>query len=187
MTDLAETPRMPFDPKILQTPRLVLRPPRDEDAQSIFDNYASDHDVTRFVSWPRHETVEDSRRFIELSHSEWARWPAGPLLIESRVDKRLIGATGLAFEKPYRASTGYVLSQGAWGAGFATEAVRAVARLAQASGVLRLYAVCHAHHFAAVRVLERSGFLREGVMRRYRIFPNLHDPTPQDVGLYART
>ena len=109
------------------------------------------------------------------------------LLIESRVDKRLIGATGLAFEKPYRASTGYVLSHKAWGAGFATEAVRAVARLAQATGVLRLYAVSHVQHVASIRVLERSGFVREGVLRKYRIFPNLHDPTPQDVGLYAKT
>lgn len=178
---------MALDPKVLQTPRLVLRPPRDEDAQAIFKSYASDPDVTRYVSWPRHETIEDSRRFIEFSHAEWAQWPAGPLLIESRVDKRLIGGTELRFEKPYRASTGYVLSHGAWGSGFATEALRAVARLAHSTGVQRLYAVCHVHHVAAIRVLERGGFLREGVLRKYRVFPNLHDPAPQDVCLYART
>ena len=178
---------MSIDPKVLQTPRLVLRPPRDEDAESIFENYASDHDVTRFVSWPRHETIDDTRKFIEFSKREWAEWPAGPLLIESRVDRRLIGATELRFEKPYRASTGYVLSHEAWGSGFATEAVRAVMRLAQVTGVQRLYAVCHLHHEAASRVLERSGFQREGVLRKYRVFPNLHDPVPQDVSLYART
>ena len=178
---------MAIDPKILQTPRLVLRPPRDEDAQLIFESYASDPDVTRWVSWPRHETIEDTRRFLEYSHEQWARWPAGPLLIESRVDKRLLGGTEIAFEKPYRAGTGYVLSQAAWGAGFATEALRAVTRIAQSVGVMRLYAVCHLHHEAAIRVLERCSFAREGVMRKFRIFPNLHDTRPQDVCLYART
>jgi ribosomal-protein-alanine N-acetyltransferase len=179
--------RPSLDAKLLQTPRLVLRRPRDEDAQAIFDGYASDHDVTRFVSWPRHDTIEDTRKFLEFSHAEWDRSPVGPLLIESRVDGRLLGATELRFEKPYRASTGYVLSHKAWGAGFATEAVRAVVRLAQATGVVRLYAVCHLHHEAASRVLERSGFVREGVLRKYRVFPNLHDPAPQDVSLWART
>jgi len=176
-----------IDAKYLQTPRLALRPPRPEDAQNIFDSYGSDHDVTRFVSWPRHTSVEDSKRFIEFSESLWREWPAGPLLIESRVDGRLIGATEIRFETPYRASTGYVLSHHAWGSGFASEAVRAVSRLAHSLGVQRLYAVCHTHHVAAIRVLERGGFLREGVLRKYRVFPNLLDATPQDVCLYART
>src|SRR5262245_48612932 len=91
------------------TTRLLLRAPRDSDAEVIFERYASDPDVLRYVGWPRHAVVEDTRQFLQFSHSEWQRWPVGPLLIEDRISGELIGSTGLSFETPYQASTGYVL------------------------------------------------------------------------------
>jgi RimJ/RimL family protein N-acetyltransferase len=78
-----------------RTTRLVLRKPRLADAPAIFERYASDPEVTRFLSWPRHSTVADTRTFIEFSDAEWTRWPAGPYLVESR-DGVLLGGAGLA-------------------------------------------------------------------------------------------
>ena len=40
-------------PERIETPGLILRRPRIEDAEGIFARYASDVDVTRFLSWPR--------------------------------------------------------------------------------------------------------------------------------------
>ena len=66
--------------------------------------------ATQVRSWPTHRSVEDTIRFLESSEAEWDRWPAGPFLIESRSDGRLLGSTGLSFETPERAVTGYVLA-----------------------------------------------------------------------------
>ncbi len=176
---------MPVATPIL-TPRLILRPPEAKDAALIFRRYAGDAEVTRFVGWPRHASIHDTAAFLEFSASEWGRWPVGPLLIESRSDGRLLGSTGLAFETPTQASTGYVLARDAWGFGFASEALRAVVARAVNLKVTRLYALCHPSHAASIRVLERCAFSPEGLLATQHVFPNLGD-TPQDVASYAYT
>jgi ribosomal-protein-alanine N-acetyltransferase len=173
-----------FEP--IQTERLILRAPVAADAEPLF-RLACSLAVTKYVGWPRHATLQDTRDFLVFSDSEWARWPAGPLLIESRADGTLLGSTGLSFETSYRASTGYVLAKEAWGQGFATEALRAAMQLADRLGIRRLYAHCHVEHGASARVLERAGFEREGVLRKFLVFPNLPPDEPQDVFIYART
>lgn len=81
-------------PASIETTRLVLRRPSTRDAEAIFARYAGDPDVTRFVGWPRHQSVADTRAFLDFSDAEWERWPAGPYLIESRADGTLLGGTG---------------------------------------------------------------------------------------------
>ena len=173
-------------PDVLETARLVLRRPRAGDAAAIFERYASDADVTRYLAWPTHDTIADTHAFLAFSDSEWERWPAGPYLIEGRADGRLLGGTGLAFESRALASTGYVLARDAWGQGFAGEALEAMVTLAQTLGVSRLYAICHVDHVRSARVLEKSGFLFEGVLPRHALFPNLSGAEPCDVRRYAR-
>jgi RimJ/RimL family protein N-acetyltransferase len=168
-------------PAVIETQRLLLRPPKQEDTRAIFRRYASIPEVTRYLAWPRHRTLEDTLDFLEFSDVEWQRWPAGPYLILSRDGVELLGGTGLAFESATRASTGYVLAREAWGHGFATEAVRAIVPLAQQLGVEVLYAVCHPKHDASRRVLEKCGFRLEGTLRDHTVFPNLRPGVAQDV------
>jgi RimJ/RimL family protein N-acetyltransferase len=173
-------------PVTLETARLVLRRPRRDDAPVIFDRYATDPEVTRFVAWPRHQLLEDTRAFVEWSEAEWERWGVGPYLIWSRQDV-LLGSTGLAPETARRSGTGFVLARDSWGCGYATEALESMVSLAQALAVVRLYAVCHVDHRASARVLEKCGFEREGILRRYAEFPNLAPGHRADVLCYART
>ena len=174
------------DAAFYQTQRLALRPPCRDDLAEVFQRIASDPLVTRFVAWPVHTTIKDTEAFLAFSASEWAKWPAGPLLITSRKDGTILGSTGLAFETPHRASTGFVLARDAWGSGFASEALGAMVSIAAGAGVRRLYALCHVQHERSVRVLERCGFVREGTLRKHTVFPNLGMTEPQDVFCYAQ-
>ncbi len=172
-------------PQRIETNRLVLQPPRTTDLEAIFERYACDPEVTRFLIWPRHRSLADTQAFLSFSDGEWDRWPAGPYLVRSRADGTLLGSTGLAFETPYRASTGYVLAKDAWGRGYATEALRAIVETACNVGVRRFYAICHTEHRASWHVLEKAGLLREGVLHRYTEFPNLTPGELYDVFCYA--
>ena len=174
-------------PETISTERMLLRKPEFSDADAIFERYASDPDVCHFLGWPRHRSVEDTRAFLEFSDHEWQRWPAGPFLLFSQEDQTLLGGTGLGFEVPYRASTGYVLAKDSWGHGYATEALIAMRDLAPQLGVARLYAACHPEHIASIRVLEKGGFEREGILRRFHEFPNLDPGNPQDAVWYSWT
>jgi ribosomal-protein-alanine N-acetyltransferase len=172
-------------PESVETDRLVLRRPRLADAQAIFNRYACDQEVTRYLGWPRHSSVAETSAFLAFSDAEWEKWPAGPYLIELRGSGRLVGGTGLGFETSHRASTGYVLAKDAWGKGYATEALQAVVGVARGVGVRRLYALCHTAHRPSSRVLEKCGFLCEGTLRQYAEFPNLSPGESSDVLCYS--
>jgi RimJ/RimL family protein N-acetyltransferase len=171
----------------VETPRLILRKPVLQDAETIFARYAGDPEVTRLLGWPRHTSVSMTRAFLEFSDNEWQRWPAGPYLVESRDDGSLLGSTGLGFETPDRAGTGYVFARDAWGKGYATESLRAVVEIARGLGVKRLYALCHPTNLASTRVLEKCAFACEGILPRHSQFPNLTGDELCDVLCYALT
>lgn len=170
----------------VETPRLILRKPVRGDADAIFARYASDPEVTRLLGWPRHASVDATRSFLEFSDAEWARRPAGPYLIESRHDGSLLGSTGLAFETSERAMTGYVLARDAWGKGYATECLQAIVNIARDLGIRRVYALCHPKNPASCRVLEKCGFVCEGIWPKHTRFPNLNQEEFCDVVCYAR-
>jgi ribosomal-protein-alanine N-acetyltransferase len=168
----------------LDTDRLVLVAPAAGDAAEMFARYASDDAVTRYLGWTRHRTIDDTQRFIEFSIAEWERWPAGPYLIRARADGRLLGSTGLGFEREDEAITGYVLAADAWGQGYATEALRAMVDLSRALALRRLYALCHTDHRASAHVLEKCGFTRDAEWSSRSEFPNLLPGARQPVLCY---
>ena len=171
----------------LETARLLLTRPTAADAQAIFDRYASDPAVTRYLAWPTHRSVDDTQLFIDFSESEWSRSPAGPLLILSKDDGRLLGATGLSFDGSGAATTGYVLATDAWGKGYATEALHAMVDLARSLGLSTLGAFCHPDHAPSIRVLEKCGFRPAGVVPTFAEFPNLTPGVKMDVARYELT
>lgn len=172
-------------PVLIQTARLVLRKPTLADAEAVYERYAGDADVARYLGWPRHRSIEETRLFLAHSDAEWSRWPAGPYLIENQSREILLGSTGLAFETLSVASTGYVLARGAWGNGYATEALTAVVAVALELGVSQLYALCHSGHARSIRVLEKCGFHLEE--RRHGEFPNLDGGCRADAVRYVLT
>jgi ribosomal-protein-alanine N-acetyltransferase len=172
-------------PVQIDTARLILRQPMWTDAIAIFERYASDPEVTRYLGWPRHQSIRDTKAFLEFSAQEWERWPAGPYLIISRTDGQLLGGTGLGLQAPAEAVTGYVLAKDAWGKGFATEALAAMIDVAGRIGVTRLLALCHPEHWPSRRVLEKCAFGREDTWTRQIEFPNLLPGVQQEAVCYT--
>jgi RimJ/RimL family protein N-acetyltransferase len=172
-------------PTQLKTARLILRQPLMSDAVEIFERYASNAEVTRFLGWPRHRSVRDTEAFLRFSAQEWDRWPAGPYLIVSRTDGQLLGSTGFGFQTPQEAMTGYVLARDAWGKGFATEALTAIVNVAAQVDVTRLFALCHPEHRPSRRVLEKCGFVRDDMSKPAIEFPNLSPGVRQEALCYA--
>lgn len=172
----------PPAPEQFTTARLLLRRPLPTDAEAIFSRYASDIEVTRYLSWPRHTALDETDAFVAYSDTEWRTWGAGPYVLFA--GGLLVGSTGLAFENASEASTGYLITRDAWGRGYATEALGAMCDLARWLDLSRLYAVCHTEHAASRRVMEKCGFSSEGILQRHTVFPNI-GPDRTDVYCYA--
>jgi ribosomal-protein-alanine N-acetyltransferase len=167
----------------LETPRLVLRPPSVDDAETVFSSYAQDPAVSRYTSWAPHGRVENTREFLRFCEEGWARGTLCSWVIARRDDGRLVGMTDIRLDG-HRGEIGYVLAQGAWGQGYATEVARAVVAWGLAQPALhRIWAVCDLENKASARVLEKVGMTREGCLRAWASMPAFS--APRDVWCYA--
>ncbi len=171
-------------PEIIETPRLRLRPPVMDDAALIFERYAQDTEVTRYLIWRPHQTVEETRAFLRRCISEWENGSAFQWVLSRKEDGGLVGMAEIRIDG-YKADLGYLLARPHWGRGYMAEAVRAIIDWTlEQKGIYRIWAVCDVENSASVRVLEKVGMRREGVLRRWSIHPNLGDE-PRDCYCYA--
>lgn len=170
----------------IETERLVLRRPRVSDEPAVFARYASDPEVTRYMSFPTHRSLDDTHAYLEWSDGLWERWPrAGPMLVFARDGVTLLGGAGIVNDSAILAQIGYVLAKDAWGRGYASEALVACVEAARVAGVRRLEAGVHVDHHVSRRVLEKAGFVREGT--RTGLFPNLPPDVTREAALYVMT
>ena len=139
------------------------------------------------MAWPTHRSLDDTHAFLHVCDALWAQWPqAGPLLVFARDGVTLFGGAGIVNDTGERAQIGYVLARDAWGRGYATEALLASVEMARAAGVRRLEAGVHVEHPASCHVLEKAGFVREGIRAGGPTdFPNLPPAATRDAALYA--
>ena len=168
----------------LETERLILRSMRLDDAEAMHA-YASDPEVTRYVLWDTHRSIEDSESFLRLVTEGYARGDFGGWGIVLREDGAFVGTCGLdAGYAPEhaRAELGYVLSREHWGKGLMTEAVRAVIAFGfEQLSLNRIEARCIAENTASVRVMEKAGMTYEGTLREREFIKGAY----RDIKLYS--
>ena len=173
-------------PEMVRTERLLLRRPLPGDADAIFLAYAQDHDVTRYLMWRPHSSVETTRAFIADCDDLWKSLTAYAYVITGKEDGKPIGMIDFRPERP-RADFGYVLAKSHWGRGLMPEAASALIAITLAQpAIFRVQATCDVDNRASARVLEKSGMTREGLLKRYIMHPNV-SPEPRDSFLYAIT
>lgn len=171
------------DLEVLSGPRILLRAPTLDDAAPLFERITRDPEVTRYLAWPVHTDVAETRRVLTEVFNVGGEtvW-----LIELRDGGGPIGAIGWRRPQPHIIDFGYYLGRRWWGRGYASEAVRLVMDKAQRDPtVYRFSAYCHVDNTASARVLERAGLTREGRLARYAVMPNVSDE-PQDCYLFAK-
>ena len=149
----------------LVTERLVLREYAADDFDAVH-RFASDPESSRFVSWGPN-TPEQTRGFIDYWLDDQAATPRTRYTFAiTEPGGEPFGSVGIYQEGPHQAETGFVLSPDRWGAGFATEAGRAVLRFGfEDLGIHRIYATCRPDNVGSWRVLEKMGMSREGLLR----------------------
>jgi RimJ/RimL family protein N-acetyltransferase len=152
---------------------VVLRPPRDADAPAIAAA-CRDPEIARWIPVPIPYEVEDARMFVAFAADGWTSGREPTFVIADATSQALAGAIAIHRrpDEAGKAAVGYWLAPEARGRGFATRAVRLIARWAfdVEPGLVRLELLTLVGNEASGRVALRAGFQREGVLRRYLPF-----------------
>ena len=145
---------------VIGTERLILRPLEVEDAEEVYENWKSDPEVSKYMLWTIHDSVEDTISWLEQEverneNSNWFNW--GIVLKETG---ELIGSCGLYYYDHISMYVlGYNLMVKYWNYGYATESGKAIVEFA--IGVLGVKSLFGEHHIdnpSSGRVLTKLGF-----------------------------
>lgn len=111
----------------IETERLTLRPFTESDAPAMFRNWASDPEVTRFLTWPTHDRVETTLRVIAL-WSDRSNLTNYNWCIALRDTDEAIGSIAVVAidETAETLEIGYCISKKYWGKGITAEAAKAL-------------------------------------------------------------
>ena len=112
----------------IETPRLILRRFTIEDAQPMFDNWASDPEVTKYLTWPAHGSVEVSRWVVNdwISHYEedtFYQWAIVPKELDQPIGSISVVSRNDEAELVH---IGYCIGKNWWHRGIMTETLQAV-------------------------------------------------------------
>ncbi len=155
-------------PAKIETEHLILRPFRWDDIDDLM-KFAVNEEWSRYIRPPYPYSRENAREFladrVALSHPDQTVW-----CIER--NKQMNGDVGFAWHTQNRAGEiAYSLSPEYWNQGLMTEACRVAINTAFAGDqqLNRIYAAIDTRNAASIKVVEKLGLTREGVLRQNRL------------------
>jgi len=178
-------------PASIETPRLVLRPPRRGDGPVLFEALVESlpklREFLASLPWVAAEqTLDSAETFCRTAESNFLSRKDLPFLAFEKTTGGLVAQTGLhrtVWQTP-KTEVGYWCRTKASGNGFVTEAVSALTDYAfRHVKAVRVELITDEENAASRRVAERAGFVLEGVLRCERRAP---DSSLRNTCVYAR-
>ena len=152
----------------LTTDRLILRRFKIEDAEEMYQNWASEDEVTIFLTWPTHADSDVTKMVLndwigKYDEADCYNWG-----IEIKETGELIGNISVVAmnENTSSANLGYCMGTKWWGKGIMPEAGRAVVKyLFEEAGFHRIAAYHAEKNPKSGRVMQKIGMKYEGTVR----------------------
>ena len=154
--------------KIIETERLILRPFRAEDAEPMFRNWTSDPEVSKFLTWPTHESVEVSKWVVDSwceknNDPKYYNWAIELKNIHEPIGS--ISAVKVYYETQ-SATVGYCIGRSYWGQEITAEALRAIIKFFfEEVGMNRVSAYHDSRNPNSGKVMKKCGMTYEGTWR----------------------
>jgi len=153
---------------LLETDRLILRPFTMADAEPMYHNWASDPEVTKFLTWPTHSSTQVSEKVLEswcaqnedLENYQWA-------IVIKEINEPIGGITVVKLNNDIAsADIGYCMGQKWWGQEIMPEALKALIDFLFNEVGLNRIAACHdVNNAKSGRVMQKAGMTYEATWR----------------------
>ncbi len=154
----------------IKTKRLILRKFKISDAEYMFNNWANDPEVTKYLSWPYHKELATTKKIINMYLEEYKSSEVYNWAIVPKEYGEVIGSitvVEMSNEKE-QCEIGYCIAKSYWNQGLTTEALKAVIDyLINKIGFERIQAKHNSDNKASGKVMLKAGMEYEGRLRKY--------------------
>lgn len=155
--------------KTFETDRLILRKFELTDVEDMYNNWAHDDDVTRYITWTPHKNIEETNKVIQVYVNDSVRENYYHWCIILKETNEAIGSIGAfrLFDDLKTAEVGYCIGKKYWNKGVTTEALTVIIGfLFNEIGYNRIEARHDTKNPASGKVMSKSGLKLEGVLRQ---------------------
>lgn len=155
--------------KTLESERLILCTFKESDYQAMYDNWASNENVARYMTWKKHESPEVTKTLCKewedkSKADNYYNW-----IVIVKSENKPIGTISVVNinDSINEAVIGYSYSEEYWGQGYGTESFKTVIDfLFGEVGFNRITAFHHKDNIGSGRVMQKSGLKYEGSYRQ---------------------
>lgn len=153
----------------LETERLILRRFVSEDADAMYKNWASDSEVTKFLTWPTHSSADVSKYVTDdwvnsYSNEKYYQWA---IVLKENGDMPIGSISAVDMKEDISmVQIGYCIGRNWWNKGITSEAMQEVMKFFfEEIGVNRVEARHDPKNPNSGKVMEKCGMKYEGTMR----------------------
>lgn len=173
--------------KTLETNRLILRKFIIEDAEGMYNNWATDKECCKYLSWDVHKDINETKQILNKWVEEYKdnsyHW-----VVELKETKEIIGSISIVknHKKDLYCEIGYCYGSKYWNKGYATEALHIVIDYLLNECNYNLIEADHVlENIASGRVMQKAGMKKDAVLRQRSINKNLNKIS--DLVVYSIT
>lgn len=153
---------------LLETERLILRPFKESDDIDMYNNWASNDAVTKYLTWPTHGSLEISQRVLASWMNDYSDISNYQWCIEYKENHQAIGSFGVVHleEDIDAVEIGYCIGEEYWNKGITSEAFERVIKfLFEEVGCNRISARHDANNPNSGKVMKKVGLQYEGTLK----------------------
>lgn len=145
-----------------ETERIIIRPLKISDAESVYNNWATDCDVLKYLRWNAHQSIDATIQWLKQEEESGVekddnyQW-----IFVNKETGEIFGSGCLSYNEEQKMfEIGYAIMKKCWNQGLTTEAARAMIHFAvKELKQTKFFAVHAKENYASGKVLEKIGFV----------------------------
>ena len=137
---------LPLATKLIETERLILRKINKDDYPLVYQNWTSDQKVARYVSWDQHNSMDDTKAYIEYKanryegHEYCFDW----IVVLKETNEPIGEISSVKTSKKHSLiALGYCYGSKYWNKGYATEVLQIIIKYLREPAKVEKITACH--------------------------------------------
>ena len=142
----------------LETERLILRKFVSEDAGDMYKNWVRDPEVTKFLTWNPHESIDLTKKILDMWVKEYENPSTHRFAIVFKETNEVIGSIDVVDYVDGSPEIGYCLSRKYWNKGIMSEACKTMISYLFNQGFNKIVIEANENNVGSNRVIQKCGF-----------------------------